>query len=358
MKKSVVILLVMALIAVTAYAQDAGIKLGGWGRSGVELVKGSSAAGVDPVVAMFPQWANGARVGFNVNGNSANVGFNMNVDNNAGSIGIGDQAKIWVQPHAMVKVELGKIQCDVLRGKFGSFNVWSSDVAGEDDLFARFYPGSGGAGVMISITPADGLFLGAGFNGRGDGDYDGNSFDSDDANDYATLQDTYSAIQVGAGYKIAGVGQVRAQYVGSAVTDGGRAELAFQYNGMAGLNVDVGTKIAFAANSSIPVNLAGSYSAGALGASLRFKGVFGEAAGSPLNMGVNATITYALAAPLSAGLNITWKSEGMGNSIYFAPFVRMGLAQGYTGIGFTFQQSLATGGSSTYAIPLYVEYWF
>jgi hypothetical protein len=234
MKKALAILMTLALVASAATAE---ITWGAWGR-GVFVAAQSN--GTDTTAVTEASWGGNPRIGFGINGSSDNMGFHVDLTGDVAAVGIGDNAKIWWKANDMFKVEIGKVQFDALRGKIGdqSFARYiASFNYGEDQIFSRFYPG---CGAVVEVTPAEGDVLAA----------------SVDPSSTATKAETvYQKIQVGAGYTIAGVGQIRAQYIGNVndvtvdttafmtslnVNDikitgtAGRIEAAFAYTGLEG----------------------------------------------------------------------------------------------------------------------------
>jgi hypothetical protein len=79
-------------------------------------------------------------------------------------------------------------------------------MKGADAIFKRFGNATGG---IVELTPIDNLFVAATLYGQG-----GN-------NTTLKAEDVYKEIQVGAGYTLENLGQVRAQYIGAANTYAG-----------------------------------------------------------------------------------------------------------------------------------------
>jgi len=148
MKKLLIVLLALTIVGVFAVAEDApaSISVGGWGRMWFNVI---ASDGIDQFVSAGPGWAgNGGRVSVGFNGNSANMGFNWNPGvSNSGMTAVCDQAKIWAQINPMIKVEVGQIQGDVLRGKLDDFGD-ILPTQGKDNIFARFNPDNG---ILLDI---------------------------------------------------------------------------------------------------------------------------------------------------------------------------------------------------------------
>ena len=120
MKKTIAILMVLALAATAAFAQEAAvapaITFTGWGQAGFTFAQNTSHD-VDTktpetvVGSNLPSWANGSDVGVAIAGTSKNVGFLLNIDYYAASIVAADNALIWVKFNDMFKINFGKARC-------------------------------------------------------------------------------------------------------------------------------------------------------------------------------------------------------------------------------------------------------
>ncbi len=337
MKKALAILSAVALVATAATAE---VNVGAWGRAA--FIPAVSSGSGDPVADFAPNWGGKGRVGVNFSGSSDNVGFNLNLDSSGSTPGIGDQAKIWVKPADMIKVELGKVQGDVLRGKFGDFGLFGDYAAGgEDDIFARFYPKYG---TLVNLTPAEGVYIGA-------------ALDAGDTGALKTVN-MFKKIQVGAGYTIANVGLIRAQYIGTDAKDGdkdliGNIGIAFNLTAIQGLNADIGATINPNKDATQVVAAAVGFNADALSITARVKANIATKFG----LGVAAKVDYTVAAPLTIGVSGGYNAEAdmsKTGTITAQPFVKLGYSNGYAMAGF----KIANDGSTTsWALPIGAEYW-
>ncbi len=257
MKKALKMLLValmFAAVSSVALAQDAGVSIGAWGRG--LFIPMSSPVGADEEVAPTnaASWGGQSRIGFTVRGQSENVGFHVDVNADGGDgLGTHDQQFIWVSPMDGLKLSVGPtIFYDTLRGNsaYGSWN-WArpSFIAGEgeDSTFARGLAGENNGWIQWFESPGDPVVQ---HNGGALLSYDMNNIHvfaawdtvatdpgtgaegvvtvtpelaADEeagteavpavTDDYTTAT-MFAAGQYGAGYDIAGIGQVRAQYIG------------------------------------------------------------------------------------------------------------------------------------------------
>ena len=327
MKKALAILTALAVVGGAAFAE---VNVGGWGRSG--YVPYVSVDGSDAVVATMPSWANGGRVGVNFSGSSDNVGFNLKVDSNGRTLGVGAPAKIKVKVNRLFQFQIGKVQQDVLRGKIGDFGAFELESAGgEDDIFARFYPGKG---LQIDITPMEGVYIGAALDGSG-----------------TLTEDAMKNIQLGAGYVIADIGHLRAQYLGSAIDDSSMVQVAFALTAVENLLVDAGAKIALgeAKDTSIAAGLKFS-GVENLGLTARTKVVLAD----DMYLAVAGQAEYTVAAPLAVGAEGGFNNgSGVDSDTQIGVYGKLGYSNGYGKFGFTYKTL-----SKTMALPIFAEYWF
>jgi hypothetical protein len=348
MKKLVSVLFALLLVGSFAFAD---VAVGGWGR--FIYSPAASVDGGDNYSFSAPSWASGGRVGFNVVGSSDNAGFKLNVDSNGNTLGVGDNAKIWIKINDMFTIQGGKIQGDVLRGKVddsGTLNALpiGTGATGKDAIFQRFYPKHG---ILLDITPAEGMYLGAALDTAVD----------EDGNIGELTEDTMKKIQVGAGYMIADVGHFRAQYVGNVDDAAKYMNVAFAYTGMEGLLVDVGAKIQMEADvAQHTVALGATYGKDALSAILRANvGIGEDAAGDAMAMGGSVDLSYMVADPLAVGIEVSYQKRDDPYGLGILPYGKMGYGNGYAKAGFLYAMDDDGDDSySSWAIPIVLEYWF
>src|SRR5574344_186379 len=267
MKKIIGIMAVAAMVATSAFAE---ITVGAWGRAGINFInkgntnphytvsKGTAAddtnTGTDATVKATPDGWND-RVGVKFAGVNADktIGFNLNVDSTANAVSIGDQAKIWGKI-GFLTVQFGKIQLDDLRGSVGDWGDRDIGSKGEDDIFDRFYPK---AGMTVELRPIDGMFIGAVIDTTTStkattGTYSINaetgkielSSGGKTTTTWGRIDDTFKAINVGAGYTVKDVMQIKAAYFGSAEThNGGKLEFGVDLLGIKNNTIEIGAKL-------------------------------------------------------------------------------------------------------------------
>jgi len=239
MKKALLIMAALVLIAGIAFADDAaGVKIGAWGRGIFVPVMG----GDDLLSATHASWGWNPRVGMTITGTSPNVGFQVDFNGDGGGVGAGDQQKIWVKPISMLTVQIGNIYDDTLRGNAGDYGMWnwlrSTTMTGEDVVFERVgianLSGQDKANFEVALAPVDGAYIFAAAKGI---------LGKSEATKYLA-----SLGQYGAGYTIPNIGVVRAQYIGevdknSLVDPFGIFNVAFKVTAVPNLTLDVGGKV-------------------------------------------------------------------------------------------------------------------
>jgi hypothetical protein len=372
----------LLLIGSTAFAE---VKTGAWGRflfapaanfggDVADMYKDATGESLDNFAFTGPNWGGRGRVGVNFSASSDNVGFSLNVDSNGNTLGVGDQAKMWIKINDMLTIQGGQIQGDVLRGKIdnSSFLGAIADVVfeeddpatdgvdetekasivqgttGKDDLFARFYPKSG---ILVDITPAEGVYLGVALDATTSG--------------MKTTEDLFKTIQVGAGYMIADVGHLRGQYIGGLEKAPAWIQAAFAYTAMEGLLVDAGIKynvgedkVAGAQNS---FTVHGTYTMDALSVLGRGQVTFGEDnVSDKMGYSVSADLGYKVADPLSVGAEVSYKGRDKFSAISVLPYGKLGYGAGYLKAGFEYSSftKSANGDYTTWAVPIIMEYGF
>jgi len=239
MKKLLVVLLALVVIGSFASAQ---VTFGSWNRIGYSVyTQPASTAAASS--AVYPGWS---RADFTLQVIKDNAGIIANLELKPdGSLGTGDNIQAYVKLlDSKITLRMGKAYVDALRGKVGgSQAVGSLPTGDEDAIYTRFKMAEG---LALEIAPVEGLFIGAVVNKA------------------ATVTDEFAAIQVGAGYTIKDLGQLRAGYYGNAGTDD-FIQAAFAFTGVAGLTADLGMKYyTEAVAHNIPVTVGVKYSMDAL----------------------------------------------------------------------------------------------
>jgi hypothetical protein len=380
MKKALLIMTALVMIASFAFAQDAAaVKIGAWGRT----IFAPAVGGGNTIVSVLgTSWSNATpRIGWTIAGSSTNAGFqvDMNADGvfNPGTLGgkaftPGDQQKVWIKPISMVTIQAGNIFDDTLRGSvsFGSYNWIRLTWTGDDVVFQRVIAQNGG--IEVNAAPVDGLYI---YGAVG--------------NILAGMTDAGNMLamgQYGAGYTIPNIGVARAQYIGVSTTLG-TINAAFKLTAVPNLTIDLG---GFIPTKSTGIDGAGYLAKIALFAS--YAGVekltinaFGtvdlpqsDLTNGKMKMEIGAGADYSLDGGITLSADVRYVNpQGVSgyattldkSLIGFMLAATMGFSNGSIGIGFegTTQafapdylvgQAKSTADALVWAIPIKLEYWF
>jgi len=373
MKKLVSVLFALLLVGSFAFAD---VTVGAWGR--FIFSPASSIDGSDNAAFSAPSWADGSRVGVTIAGTSDNAGFQVQYFANGNVLKVGDNANTWVKFNDMVKLYGGKKQGDALRGKIDDSDTLNAmpsvditplvttdannmyvavGATGKDDLFQRFYPK---LGLLLEITPAEGVYLGASVDSNGS-----------DLTNAVLTEDMLKKIQIGGGYVIPNVGHLRAQYIGNVDDAVKYFQVAFAYTAMEGVLVDAGLK--YQTESKLGQSLAtvaGTYNKDALSALARFQVGFGEdASGDDLSIKASADVGYTVAAPLAIGAEVAFakRADPIGFSV--APYGKVSYGNGSFKAAFVYSSFtdypyisdtgvLGVDSYTAWAIPLIITFSF
>ena len=393
MKKALALLMIAGLAVTMASAE---ITFNGWGRGLFVPVENSGASGEKSAAFATTSWGGNPRVGLGITGKADKVGFEMNIDTYS-AIGIHDQQKIWVKPVDMLTLSVGKVFDDTLRGN-AVFGAWDwlrgYSAIGKDSeglIFERVDTQNGG--VAAALAPTKEIYIDAALRNVGNGDSP------------TLTKDLGKNIQIGAGYTIAGVGLIRAQYISdytaavttdavdkyeinqktgtivhtqtaASTTDAytkGVFEAAFRFTGVPKLYADVGYRMNAVKNTkTIDYNMVSAYANYQVTDALKVHGlvysyIFGENqfngkkdAGVALGAGVD----YALADGFGVNADVRYLDKptvsftsGANASDAKTSYmlgVTKGLGNGLIGAGV----EVLNGADTGYAIPVRFEYWF
>lgn len=352
--KKIVGIIAAAVMAANVFAA---VGIGAWGRTVWAPV---ASDGNEVSTFALPSWAwerNAApgRIGFSISGASDNIGFNVDFAGENGALG--DTQFIWVKPWSFLELQVGQVQDTSARGDgcFGAFGWIRNSAAaglGEDLTFVRFGDGKGGqaGGAIVKVTPIDGLWIEAAFNG-----FNGN---------WVKAEDVYKNGQYGAGYNINGIGHIRAQYIGSTKT----INAAFDLSAVNNLSLTVGAFIPTDKdlNPQTDINAYASYTLDALKLhALAAVSIMKDVDDPFINVGIGADYSLNNGIGLVADVRGSFFDDL--NSISFLIGATKGLSNGVIGIGFQgVTQSadefgnfyVADGEKFAWQIPIKFEYFF
>jgi len=225
MKKVALSLLALALLGVSAFADDAAapaapvVTIGDWGRQLINIANSDASTFF---VQQGASWGNNPRiVGLNITAHNANAGFSITPEADGGGFGLTDQNKAWINPMDGWTVETGiNMETDTWRGTadFGSWDWYRPNnqigdsvtffrIGEEDNNFqSDIMYNKDGIGAWVLFDQGSGGNSAAGAVGSSIGD----------------------GIQAGAAYTIASIGVIKAQILG------GKTDTTALYTGNAG----------------------------------------------------------------------------------------------------------------------------
>jgi hypothetical protein len=196
---------------------------------------------------------------------------------------------VWFEPAPIFRIDAGRFNIDAIRGKVGDnwLSKYTTPMKSNNEIFNRF---EGKDAVLFTLKPVEGLWVGAMINNMADlantaqesnyltsGNQDNwglppsagymppaTAAPATLSNGKALLKYALEDIQIGLGYTIADIGQVRAQYIGAhpsitsdafayvASIDAQRIEAAFALTAVENLTLDLGFKYWFAIKDFYP----------------------------------------------------------------------------------------------------------
>jgi len=393
MKKVALSLLAFALVGAMAFGQDAAaaapvVTIGDWGRQifSIGNLTDKDAGVAGSYAGVGTSWAGTPRiVGLNITAHTAEVGFSITPSADNGTFGLTDQNKAWINPMPGLQIETGiSLETDTWRdtADFGSWDwIRFQGTSGDSWAFKRI--GNGNMATDINYNK-DGVGAWALWD-------QGKTTGGQAVN--ATLA---TQLQVGAAYTIPDVGQIKAQYLGNNVGDGGGIigtqtktsasgiiNVAFDYKGMENLTESVGLYIPTASSDMGYVLQIADYTGYKmektklnlmLGLSLPQTDNKGDSGmsivgglGADYDLGdamtVGGDIRYT--DPIALGGGVASKADGLKNGMTgFMVDLTKGFSNGLIGVGFEYS-TIAIGATpqkdnSTghWAIPVRMEEWF
>ena len=399
----------IAAIALAASSAFAGVNVGmGFNRG---FFVPFAYDGTDAKAGISTSWGAEPRVGVSFSAASEQVGVVADVKFDGGAVAVNDNAYIWVKPTSWFKMNIGQSFDDTLRGNacFGSWDwLRPGNILGEDLIFTRVCNNPvGGAyaplqGAILMLDPIEGLHISVGIPtgyGFGTSTADKDSYgwkDSDedpttaptweittkkgDKTPKGVFEDVWAKAQVQAGYTIADVAQIKAQWIGKGKNKDdeleGQIEVAASVKAIEGMTLDVGAKFRTWEGAPISVGVFwGMPVAGlALNANAEVSFSSNEVMGidtSKTEVKIGAGVGYDLGNGMGVGADVRYaqafskvgdKSDSSDPAIAFAAWFDKGIANGTLGVAF--QGATKTticdveASDFTFAVPVRVQCFF
>ena len=368
----------IAAIALAASSAFAGVNVGMGFNRGVfaPFLMQKIGDNTDFYMTNSASWGwGGPRIGASFSASSEQIGVVADVKFDGGNVAVNDNAYIWVKPVEWFKMNIGQSFDDTLRGNacFGSWDwLRPGNILGEDLIFTRVCnnPLEGAyaplKGAILMLDPIEGLHISVGIpTGYGFA---------------ANWEDLISYTQVQAGYTIADIAQIKAQWIGAGKNADdeleGQFEVAASVKAIEGMTLDVGAKFRTWEGAPISVGVFwGMPVAGlALNANAEVSFSSNEVSGidtSKTEVKIGAGVGYDLGNGMGVGADVRYaqafskvgdKSDSSDPAIAFAAWFDKGIANGTLGVAFqgatktTIRDVEAT--DFTFAVPVRVQCFF
>jgi hypothetical protein len=352
------------------------VTIGDWGRQ-IFAVGNQDGSGYWNGVGT--SWGSNPRiVGLSITAHTDTVGFAISPCADNGTFGLTDENKAWINPLPGLTVESGlTLETDTWRGTgdFG-FHDWIRLTGAHGDSYTFYRLGEGGFMSDVNYNK-DGIGLWAGLENPTVG---GNG---------AASTDFGSNLQAGAAYTIAGIGQVKAQYLGTYLNGAfagingakGVVNAAFNLTAVKSLYEEVGVIVpvdASNADYAVEVSDVVAYNVAAATLHLSFIATdFNTNVGATSGLGLEAQVgaNYDLGTGLGVGaayeyVNTLELNNGLGTGGTATSGVLLNVTKGFSngsiGIGFEYSATNWAGGNtagvtaanSHWAVPVKCEEWF
>ncbi len=352
----------IAAIALAASSAFAGVNVGmGFNRG---FFVPFAYDGTDAKAGISTSWGAEPRVGVSFSAASEQVGVVADVKFDGGNVAVNDNAYIWVKPVEWFKMNIGQSFDDTLRGNacFGSWDwLRPGNILGEDLIFTRVCQNPlGGAyaplqGAILMLDPIEGLHISVGLpTGYGIA---------------ANWEDLVAKTQVQAGYTIADVAQIKAQWIGAGknVDDEieGQIEVAASVKAIEGMTLDVGAK--FRTIEDAPIDVAVFWGMPVAGLALNANALVSipTADNADMSLAIGAGVGYDLGNGMGVGADVRYSQtfdDVADPAIAFAAWFDKGIANGTLGVAV--QGATKTGirdiaaSDFSFAVPVRVQCFF
>ena len=244
MKKTLIAVTAVLLLVTTSAFAD--ITMGTWLRTVFAPV---ASDGENNYTDMGNSWGGMRQSRINVAGTAGDelAGFKADFYINDGSVGMGDNAYIWVKPVDMIKIAYGAYDGPEagFRGdlSYGSWNWLRPSFVNYDEGLT--FSKNGGQGAMVILNPIENLTIYGLIPTSGEASYETKSFMA------------YGNSEIAAAYTIDGIGKIKAGYFGKYEKDGdyerlGDIEAAFDLTAVEGLYVTAGFQYKLGDKEMIP----------------------------------------------------------------------------------------------------------
>ena len=392
----------IAAIALAASSAFAGVNVGmGFNRGFFVPFAGADG---EMYTGISTSWGEEPRIGVSFSAASEQVGVVADVKFDGGNVAVNDNAYIWVKPVEWFKMNIGQSFDDTLRGNacFGSWDwLRPGNILGEDLIFTRVCnnPLNGAwaplQGAILMLDPIEGLHISVGIpTGYGFGtstskaDKDSYGWVDGDSNpataptwgvttaegtvsstSKGVFEDVWAKAQIQAGYTIADVAQIKAQWIGAGKNKDdeleGQIEVAASVKAIEGMTLDVGAKFRTAEDK--PIDLAVFWGMPVAGLALNANALVSipTADNADMTLAIGAGVGYDLGNGMGVGADVRYSQtfdDVSDPAIAFAAWFDKGIANGTLGVAV--QGATKTGirdiaaSDFSFAVPVRVQCFF
>ena len=367
----------IAAIALAASSAFAGVNVGmGFNRG---FFVPFAYDGTDAKAGISTSWGAEPRVGVSFSAASEQVGVVADVKFDGGNVAVNDNAYIWVKPTSWFKMNIGQSFDDTLRGNacFGSWDwLRPSNILGEDLIFTRvcnnpldgaYFPLQG---VILMLDPIEGLHISVGLpTGYGIGTTTAGGDSNGQTNLDGNWETLVTKAQVQAGYTIADVAQIKAQWIGAGKNADdeieGQIEVAASVKAIEGMTLDVGAK--FRTVEDAPIDVAVFWGMPVAGLALNANALVSipTADNADMSLAIGAGVGYDLGNGMGVGADVRYSQtfdDVTDPAIAFAAWFDKGIANGTLGVAV--QGATKTGirdiaaSDFSFAVPVRVQCFF
>ncbi|MCR5613802.1 hypothetical protein [Treponema sp.] len=388
MKKIVGTIAAIALATSAAFAE---VNVGmGFNRAIFAPFTYGTGAGDKVGMTTCVSWGGAPRVGVSFSAAGEQIGVVGDIKLDGNSVAVNDNAYIWVKPVSWFKMQIGQSFDDTLRGGMG-YGLWDwlrcwGVMAGDDLTFTRISGdaarGFGGdvstslAGAILMLDPVEGLHIGVGFktsiegNVVNDNDADGNFTGKYFKYGYSSAEKVFKNLQVQAGYTIANIAQIKAQWIGYEKANGDAAGIinaAVGLKAVEDMTLEVGAFFKTEEKSNIVISAMWAMPISSVKLNALAKVVIpgSDAEKLDLTAGVGAGFDLGNGMNLSADVRFHQKfADGAKTDLAFGVFFDKWLGNGSLGIGFEGALNGASiagvtaAGDFKMALPIRVQCFF
>ena len=341
----------IAAIALAASSAFAGVNVGmGFSRGFFTPIAYDGDAKVD----ISTSWGGQPRIGASISAASDDCGVVADIKFDGGNVAVNDNAYIWCKPASWLKFTIGQTFDDTLRGNacFGSWDwLRFGNIAGEDWTYTRICanPLEGAylplVGTIVMLDPIEGLHIGVGIPvvgyNAGKTNADGTPNPGNDNYFADKWENVGTKLQIQAGYTIADVMQIKAQWIGAgkAADDSlkGQIEAAVALKAVEGMTLDVAAQFRTWKNAPIDVRAYWAMGFGSVNVNVMAGANIPTLDGDKISVVAGAGIGVDLGNGLGLDADVRFSQkfvDGAKSAIGFGVYLNKGIANGGLGIGF------------------------